>query len=448
MKLALFAATAALCLVQAALGNGGGYTRGGVTESGAIKGFEPRGTERVRILDEVLRITLGRESASFIVRYVLKEVRGQKADVRFGFPFEEIPTVDELNEDGSESATRRPKPSEPKALRHYKVSVSGKEVSHRFAAEPQKSSATDERFQGLKGWMVSTISFSPGEEKTMEISYRADYAYTEVSVSDDERNDARRTVYRLSTGAVWDGPIERGRVEIKTADGIDPAGVKVLKPVNRFERQKDAWVWTFENLEPTLQDDLEIQAVPAETVFGARYLTAQEPREEDRPVDFIERDQKWFVRHANYSIQASSTLPPQADKIYDAANVRSWDAPWVEGAKGPGIGEWLRLEPEVAKPLSAVCILPGYLESERLYRANARPRKVEITLNGEFRFEAELEDRPDMQRIPVLGYDQPVKQVQITIKDVYRGAKYEDLCINGIRLESRLDKKPKVQPAR
>ena len=46
------------------------------------------------------------------------------------------------------------------------------------------------------------------------------------------------------------------------------------------------------------------------------------------------------------------------------------------------------------------------------------------------------------------NYAKPVKSVKLTIEDVWKGTKHEDLCISGISLHVRLDKKPEIRPAR
>ena len=47
-----------------------------------------------------------------------------------------------------------------------------------------------------------------------------------------------------------------------------------------------------------------------------------------------------------------------------------------------------------------------------------------------------------------MGYDQPVKKLRLTVKEVYPGSRYEDMCISDVALAVKLDKAPKIQPAR
>lgn len=411
--------------------NGGGYVSGGVAATGAVKGFEPEQTEKVRIKDENLTVRLGRKEAVVEVRYVLKNTSAEPANVKFGFPIEETPNSD-LDEGGEAPAgSRAEKQKSPLFLGDYRVTVNGAPVKSVYKNEPPREE--DERFEGLAGWLVSEVKFRPGEERTMTISYRAKYPVDYYSVSDDETMSAKVFTYRLSTGAAWEGPIERGRVVVEAEDNT-LSEVRMEKPANKFRKDGNRWIWDFENLEPTLADDIKVVVEPGYRTYG----------------DFIDREGKWSVRHSNYSVKASSTLAPQGEHRYDASNLhlQEWESVWAEGAKGDGKGEWLEITPEVPSPLRGIWIYPGFASDDGKFKANGRPRKVEVVLNDSYKFEAELDDEASYQPIRIPDYDKKVEKVKITVKSVYPGSKFDDLCITKIGLETALAKKPKVQPAR
>ena len=71
-----------------------------------------------------------------------------------------------------------------------------------------------------------------------------------------------------------------------------------------------------------------------------------------------------------------------------------------------------------------------------------------MILNGEHRVSAEIPDDMAMCRIPVAGYDKPVKTVRLVFDEVWPGSKFEDLCVGGVALEVKLPKKPKQSPVR
>ncbi|MBP6784712.1 MAG: discoidin domain-containing protein [Verrucomicrobiales bacterium] len=434
-----------------ALGNGGGYSGGGVSETGAITGFEPSGTGTVQIAEENLEILLKRDQAVVEVRYLLKNTKAASATVRFGFPVEEL---DELTMDEEEIEAEGSAPqSKRKTLDYcndYRVEFDGRKVTATFELQPD-AELSDPRRKGIRGWLVSEIVVPASATVPLTIGYRADYPTDELYVSDDERHAARIFQYRLSTGGVWAGPISKGTVTVRP-DDIPLGDIRVLSPAGRFEKAGDSWQWSFTDLEPTLDDDLKIEAAPAYRVYGYRTMSGSYGNGEDeKRVAFIERGERWSVRHGNFSkITASSTLAPQKEHTYDVKNIADddWGTVWAEGAKGDGSGEWIEATLEVPKPLEAVEITGGYQSDETLFDANARPKRVEIILNDDHHFEATLPDEKVATTIPVTGYSKPVKTVKVIVKAVYPGKKWEDCVITSLTVTTPLDKKPNVHPAR
>ena len=427
---------AAVFLVQPLLANGGGYIRGGVERAGDVVGFEPKETEKIRILDEKLTVELGAAAADVEVRYLMRNETDKKVKVRFGFPVEE--SVDR-NDFGPPGEGVPENAKQPKYCQNYSIAASGKPVDSKWQGEPKPSG--DKRFKGIVGWLVSEITFAAGEEKPVLIRFRSGYPEEMWSVSDDSSTGSSLFKYRLSTAACWAGTIGSGKITLKP-NGIPASELKVLKPVNRFRKDGDNWVWDFENLEPTMADDMEIEASP-------EILTYQLGAPDGSI--FVSRGDKWSICHGNYGVKASSTLPDEDTISYAAENLkRLWthDTAWSEGAKGAGVGEWIELSPEVPKPLAAIEMDPGYFKSEELFQANTRPKKVRVELNGEHSFTAMVQDARVTCHIPIQGYSKPVKTIRMTFQEVWPGKKYEDLCVSAIRLHVRLDKKPKIQPAR
>lgn len=420
-------------LTQPLLANGGGYFRGGLEKAGDLAGFEPEQTDKIRILDEKLTVALGPRHADVEVRYLMRNETDKKVKVRFGFPVEE--SFD--NDMGGELAKHRPKDPLPVYCQNYVATAAGKPVPSKWQAEQNRDD--DKRLKGIEGWMISEMTFAAGEEKPVMICFRSGYPSEEWSVSNDTSQGASLFRYRLSTAGCWSGTIGTGRITLKPA-GIDPVDLRVIKPVNRFKREGDNWVWNFENLEPTMADDLEIEASPPEHSHPGK--------DNER---YVDRGGQWSVRHTNYQVKASSTLPPADGGNYEADKVKSfWSGhgTWSEGASGSGAGEWLELTPVVAKPLRAIEISPGFAKDEGLFQANARPKKISVKLNNTHEFKVDVPDSNTSFRIPIKDYSKPVSKIRLTFEEVWPGSKFEDLCVSGVRLEVKLDKKPKIEPAR
>lgn len=445
MKLPIMSLLGVAALLPAVVeANGGGYIRGGIQHAGDVTGFEPSQTEKIRILDEKLTVDLGKKEAAVEVRYLMHNETDGKVKVRFGFPVEESFDNDEMGGGGPIDPSLADKSGKTKLkyCQDYVITAGGKPVTATWQSE---ETAGDKRIEGIAGWLISELTFAPGEEKPVMIRFRSGYPMEEWSVSDNSSSSARIFKYRLSTAACWAGTLGAGKIVLRPA-GLAPDDLKVLKPVNRFKKDGENWVWDFENLEPAMADDLEIEAVPQ----ALSYWQAVDPQKQEGPhAEFIERRGKWTMSHSNYTVTASSTLAAEGEHHYDADQIKSNSGGvWSEGKPGPGIGEWLELKPAVAKPLAAIGILPGYSSVPERFQANARPKKVLVELNGEHRFHADIPDAADYFRIPVTGYDKAVKTVKLTFEEVWPGKKYEDLCISGVRLEVRLDKEPKIQPSR
>lgn len=413
--------------------NGGGYFRGGLKQAGDLLGFEPHATEKIRMVDEQLLINLRQKEAGVEIQYLMRNETDQKVKIRFGFPVEELSDRDLMGE---------PLPALPvttdklEYCQDYSVTARNKPLDSKWQKEEKP--AEDKRFKGISGWLVSELTFRPHEEIPVTIRFRSGYASEYWSVSENTSASAAIFRYRLSTAAVWAGTIGNGRVVLKP-DGIPAADLKVIRPANRFKKEGDQWVWDFKDLEPTLDDDFEVEAVPEIRTYNS----------ENANTTYIERGGKWGMAHSNYAVTASSTLPSDGNLTYVADHLKEYygEEAWSEGAKGPGIGEWLELKPEVAKPLTGIGIKPGYNKDD-LFKANARPKKIQVELNGEHRFSANIPDSPDEFVIPVTGYKAAVKTVKLTFEDAWKGSRYEDLCVSSLQLHVQLDKKPKIQPAR
>lgn len=433
MKCAILVGLGVLGAAATAFANGGGYERGGAV-GGDVAGFEPVATGNVRILDEQLTARLGPEVAEVEVRYLMRNETAKKVKVRFGFPVNETRDVPIVGLPDSEV----PSAKEPKHCQDYQVTAAGQPVKAKWEAEPKPKSGVspDQRFNGLRGWFVSELSFAANEEKPVLIRFRSGYAQSGFHVSDQGSLSSANFTYRLSTAACWAGSIGKGRIVLKPV-GIDPSELKVLKPVNRFRKEGDSWVWNFENLEPTLADDINIEVVPeVVSQHGEGRLNHS-------------RNGRWYYLSTDYTAKASSVLAPADGKTYGPENLAGGgDEVWSEGVPGPGAGEWVELAPKTAKPLLGVEIRPGFQRSFGLFKANARPKRVTMILNGEHRVSAEIPDDMAICRIPVTGYDKAVKTVRLVFDEVWPGSKFEDLCVGWVALEVKLPKKPKQSPVR
>ena len=109
-------------------------------------------------------------------------------------------------------------------------------------------------------------------------------------------------------------------------------------------------------------------------------------------------------------------------------------APWVPGKekKSSGIGEYLEIT--FNEPSDNLVVLNGYvdLEKRHLYKYNNRVKTAVITSLDKahpFEFEYTFEDYVHFSEIQL---PEKVGKVRFTIKEVYKGEKWDDTCIQAV----------------
>jgi hypothetical protein len=110
---------------------------------------------------------------------------------------------------------------------------------------------------------------------------------------------------------------------------------------------------------------------------------------------------------------------------------------WVEGVKGPGIGEWVRVQVTLMQGATQarLRIRNGFQKSERLFKANARARGVTIMLlPSKALVETELADKDGWQEVVVPQPSGPLDAVEIRVRSAYPGTKYDDLGLSDVQL--------------
>jgi hypothetical protein len=306
-------------------------------------------------------------------------------------------------------------------------------------------------------WKKSNIPFAPGQTHEIVIRYHSAYAATESSVSDDGHSSEAYFRYSLSPAATWKGPIGKGKITVNYLHPR-PEEISVSKPKNRFKKiNATQFEWEFQNLKPTLADDLKIVVHPAYDTYAALEFT---PETYEHPpqyrAEYIVESKRYFIQHSDYEAVASSTLPAKGEEKYDVVNLKGLETnrTWAEGAEGDGVGESISLKVNRPLPLDAILIMPGYRaqddEKTDFWGNNNRVAELEVTLNNEHTFTAAIPDHKfgAPYPIPVRDYSKLVDTMKLTIKAVHRGTATRDTCISLLELRGKLTQKPKLHPSR
>src|SRR5204862_5450176 len=235
---------------------------------------------------------------------------------------------------------------------HYRIAVDGKELASTNVAGPKEESSSDtsseqsweQNVSTIKWWKKSVIPFERNQTREVTIHYNGRYAENDESVSDDSHISNATFAYSLSPAATWKGPIGKGKIEINTLHP-EPEDVSIQKPKEQFKKISDThYEWDFENLKPTLADDLRIVA---HSKYDS-YPTGYSEEELNNRASYVIRENQYFLDHKNYNATASSTLAPQGKHHYEVENIKNDPqrevlSPWCEGANGDGVGESITL---------------------------------------------------------------------------------------------------------
>ncbi len=289
------------------------------------------------------------------------------------------------------------------------------------------------------------MKLKPGEIVTLQIIYDSQYDEESFSICDDSSSGPWLFRYRLSTGGIWHGPILKGKVTISYTNQLLPEEIRVDKPVNRFKKVANQLVWEFENLEPTLADDIAVQAIAGESEYS---IYSETGKGKSGNQCYLKLDGKWFLKQVKYTVSATSSLADEKDITYKAENLKNhWNDVWSEGVKGSGIGESIVFKLIKPTKLTAISIKNGHHKSDQLYTKNNRVKQMELLINGKDKRLINLADMPTEKRY-LLEYKKPISSIKLTIKAVYKGSKYDDTCISSFSLIERLYKEPKNYGAR
>jgi len=296
-----------------------------------------------------------------------------------------------------------------------------------------------------------TAVFPPGES-TITVSYLI-APYTEGWVAPsawaDEVQDRTPAVYEgewigpssydytLHTGSYWAGPIgtavlswtlsddfvgwgiadaTRFASELDTSDPETPPTPEQVAhsriQTNYSIPAPGTYQWVFHSIEPSLIDGESPYDI------GLQFLTP--------PADTEVAD----TSYPWPDTKASSSLD-LGDHKYPASNLVDGDpsTAWAEGAKGSGIGQWVKVTPWDAHIVEELRILPGYAKRPDLFAKYNRPKRLRFDFSDGTSKTVTLADSPTLQRFPVSA---SIKSARVTILDVYRGTTRNETYISEI----------------
>lgn len=128
---------------------------------------------------------------------------------------------------------------------------------------------------------------------------------------------------------------------------------------------------------------------------------------------------------------ASSVLKSQKGNFYEPDKMfdGNRDTAWVEAEEGDGVGETVTLHFGRQRKLAGFEIINGYDKNETIWAANSRIRQLEVATATGPSLDVTLQDVRGARRV---DFSKPVDTsfLELTIRSVYRGAKYRDTAVS------------------
>lgn len=132
------------------------------------------------------------------------------------------------------------------------------------------------------------------------------------------------------------------------------------------------------------------------------------------------------VIESSYLVQKDVSIDNHGWKAFDGISETSWQ----EGRDNDGIGEFVQVSLDRSRQVQVLTFLLGNHRSDKWFIENNRPKQLQLRLDQQT-FDVEFPD--EMEEFAVV-FSQPVSmsELQVVIRDVYPGTKYNDTIISEI----------------
>ncbi|WP_044202319.1 discoidin domain-containing protein [Flammeovirga sp. OC4] len=412
------------------LSNGGPIEGSYVQQSGAIKLIN---NEKIRVLKEDLEVKILGDDCLVKVRYLFKN-EGQKEKVEYGFP------VDYLPPDGYYIPNLN-------YVSGFKYLFKDEKLKYRIVEEDSIESQVYRAYGNGKGivsrkWFITTLDFEKEGTQELKVEYRikTNYSNYPAGLNYFSFFSDRLFLYDIAPCGFWgDGVIDEFSFKLKVPDFLC---------VDNIELQGVDGVIYDENL---IHVDCQ-NFNPKGRKLSVKYDISKHKRRLDTD--------NYLPNNIVTKVSVSSQLQGNYKKEYLLD--RDKNTAWVEGVSGGGIDEWIEFEFKENVIITGVGVLNGYAKNKSTYENNGKLKSVNVFLNERHFYESDHDHSyifpnscykvidensiySDIDLIytdydPGLQYDndelfevaEHTRKVKIIIKDIYKGAKYDDTCISEV----------------
>lgn len=172
---------------------------------------------------------------------------------------------------------------------------------------------------------------------------------------------------------------------------------------------------------------------PMTSVTGAPASTSTTQKGGSTTTGTVETGGIQTVLERPKACSSSSALKPTNYQDFRAPNLVDGDptTAWVEGADGPGSGEWVKFEFTSPLELSRIDILNGYQLDESHFTGDARVKTILVEYSGGDTQVVDLLDTQDVQSITALPVS--TEWVRLTVYSVYPGFLWPNAALSEVR---------------
>lgn len=153
----------------------------------------------------------------------------------------------------------------------------------------------------------------------------------------------------------------------------------------------------------------------------------------------------WYCAAVIQDVNSSSSLPDSKSNTYTPWNLHDFNlkTAWATN-KNNGIGETIKLDfkPSEILSINYLKFYNGYQKSEASFKNNSRVKKAALYMNGEHKFNIELDDIETAQVFDLGKWSLEGAEkftVELKILEIYPGEKYNDLCVSEINFDGEGD---------
>lgn len=134
------------------------------------------------------------------------------------------------------------------------------------------------------------------------------------------------------------------------------------------------------------------------------------------------------------SAEVSSVLSDQYGNSYQVTNLydSNLSTAWAEGSSSNGVNESITVWLDKEQMVSAISLLNGYGKSEDLYYKNCRIKSAQLTFSDGSTTDVSFSDGIIDKEQKVSFDAVSTEFVKITVKEVFSGSKYTDLCVSEV----------------